>query len=537
MHQNEAFARLGNRPRDPRLPPRFLRLFEAFMRRSIQLLTLLILVSGLVVPDPAAAQESQAESTDLVQDPLQQDDDSSQTADEDLVLTSRTRDMILNGEVRDALAMIESSVVAEPDRYSTNDVQRSYAMVVAGFNRIRSLRDVHSTLNQLYDYQLARLQKQDEDVRISGTLRSLLSLAERLDKQDEVAGKLEQALQSGAFMESASDNLQLAFELANLRAIKAAMLLKDEKRGEALELQQREEQRLKAIYEARPEDALGLSMYARCLSNLMQLADQADQRDAWYEEHQEVLRQAINRQPENISFAAQYLAAILFQAGALLESDAQQSLSLIDEGDKVFSDLVVANADAERALQSAKLQLTVFRKRAEGQLVIDGLIGNPAPRLDAEFWVNGEALNLADLQGKVVILDFWAVWCRPCIETFPQINHLNETYAAQGLQIIGVTSRYNITWDEATGQPTRGEAAVEAGEEVEAIRKFMEKYELTYPTLVMPEDSTMGQEFGVTGIPHVVLIDRKGIIRLVKIGGNEQNAAEIEAGIKELLAE
>lgn len=510
------------------------------MLRSFRLLVLLSFPLCYFPAGSALGQEKEAtESTDILQDQdqLPETDNQVTESDEDMVLTQQVRAMILNGETRDALTLIETSLGEDPEKYTTIDVQRSYAMVVAGFNRIRSARDVFKTLKRLFEFQIMRLEKKDERVRISGTMRSLLGLAGRLKKTEEVSDIIDRALQATESMAADSDSIQVAVELSNVRGIKALSLIQAEKRDEALAIFEGERNRLKTIFESNPDDELSLAVYLRSLSNVMRLTEDEAQRDALYDEHQSAVKVRLNEKPENMSFATQYLAAILFKAGAVVESDPQKTLELIDEGDKVLSDVVLANADAERALQPIKIQLAAFRKRAEGQLIIGDLIDKIAPELDAEFWVNGDPLDQDDLKGKVIMLDFWAVWCRPCIATFPKIKKLNETYGGQGLEIIGVTNRYNITWDDEKSVPKRGEGEVDAEEEIAAIGKFMEKYELPYPSLVMPEESTMTEDFGVTGIPHVVLIDKKGKIRLVKVGGNDKNAAEIEEKIKELLAE
>jgi thiol-disulfide isomerase/thioredoxin len=67
------------------------------------------------------------------------------------------------------------------------------------------------------------------------------------------------------------------------------------------------------------------------------------------------------------------------------------------------------------------------------------LEGHPAPELqDVVAWKNTSPIKLADLRGKVVLLEFWGYWCGPCIETMPQLFALHDKYHDQGLEIIGV---------------------------------------------------------------------------------------------------
>jgi len=73
------------------------------------------------------------------------------------------------------------------------------------------------------------------------------------------------------------------------------------------------------------------------------------------------------------------------------------------------------------------------------------LIDKPTPRLQADEWIGSEPLTMEKLKGKVVVLDFWATWCVPCIKQFPTLRQWQEKYGPRGLVIIGVTNLSNQT--------------------------------------------------------------------------------------------
>ncbi|MGH2571352.1 MAG: TlpA disulfide reductase family protein [bacterium] len=132
--------------------------------------------------------------------------------------------------------------------------------------------------------------------------------------------------------------------------------------------------------------------------------------------------------------------------------------------------------------------------------------------------LGGGTVKLSSLRGKVVLIDFWATWCRPCIASIPHLNSLYATHHKDGLEILGVSL-------------DRGQGAQTGREVVEA---FSRTTRMDYPVL-MGSQATAASFGGIQAIPTAFLIDREGRIRNRYVG--MQAPAVMEAAVAALLAE
>lgn len=155
------------------------------------------------------------------------------------------------------------------------------------------------------------------------------------------------------------------------------------------------------------------------------------------------------------------------------------------------------------------------------------LLGESAVELvDIDKWLPGEMQTLASLRGKVVVLDFWATWCAPCIEAFPALTEMHQNFQKDGLVILGVTRYFGEVLGEKAGTLA----------ETEYLANFRKKYNLPYD-IVIAKEQTNQTNYGAKALPTTVLIDRRGIVRYVETGASESRMEEIRREIEKLLAE
>jgi len=187
-------------------------------------------------------------------------------------------------------------------------------------------------------------------------------------------------------------------------------------------------------------------------------------------------------------------------------------------------------AAAKKILQDGLKEFTLDKDVKSLQSALKQLefIGKPAPAIAAEKWLNSAPLALDKLKGKVVIIDFWAPWCPPCRKVIPTLAKDFNELKDKGLVVIGFTKLYGSYRDDI-----QNKGKVEAAEEKALIRGFVERNQLLYPIAISDKGEDF-DDYGVSGIPTMVFIDKAGNVYDIKVGsGNEQ---EITEKIKLLLA-
>lgn len=157
-----------------------------------------------------------------------------------------------------------------------------------------------------------------------------------------------------------------------------------------------------------------------------------------------------------------------------------------------------------------------FRRERSGDdsdALKDGLEGNRAPTIqDAPAWMNtpgDKPLSWSKLKGKVVLIDFWGVWCGPCRKAIPKLKALQEKYEDDGLVVLGIHTQ---------SKHEDGPA-------------YVREQEITYP-IAFDVNGEVISRFHVDSYPDYYVVDRNGVLRFADLANSEA-----EEAVKMLLAE
>lgn len=162
----------------------------------------------------------------------------------------------------------------------------------------------------------------------------------------------------------------------------------------------------------------------------------------------------------------------------------------------------------ERSELAAKLTLlgfvalfVIFFSRPHGNRPVK--LGELAPNFTLQK-DDGKPLSLSDFRGKIVVVNFWATWCGPCVDEVPSLNKFAERFADKGVQVLGVS----------------------VDEDPEAYRNFLSKYKVSFLTL-RNASRTVSESYGTYKLPESYIISRDGRVLQKVIGATNWTNQEM----------
>jgi thiol-disulfide isomerase/thioredoxin len=140
------------------------------------------------------------------------------------------------------------------------------------------------------------------------------------------------------------------------------------------------------------------------------------------------------------------------------------------------------------------------------------LVGQPAFPFKLDL-LDGSRFHLAEHKGRIVVLDFWATWCGPCLQSMPLVEGLVREFADRKVELV----------------------AINLEEQPEQIKAMLERHKLKVPVAI-DRDGVVAAKYAVTAIPQTVLIDREGKVARLFVGGGEKTVDALRKAIQELSA-
>lgn len=269
--------------------------------------------------------------------------------------------------------------------------------------------------------------------------------------------------------------------------------------------------------------------------------DADERRGAWHRRRAELVTQVLTDPavPNGVLIAVARMevrAATSEAQSADLERARTAIIALRERAPDASSRAMIERAflDALQRTEPAEALTEARRLAHEGNAAVAELAGNwiasvefKTKPLDLKFPdLDGREIDLSTYRGKVVLLDFWATWCAPCMAEMPKLRTLYEKYHARGFEIIGITDDIP---PRDPANPRRAEKTVAT------LKAFLDQHNIPWPQLWDTRSRGVGpkglfQQFGIRSLPTYLLFDQNG--RFVT---DDLRGEKLEAELQRLL--
>jgi len=140
------------------------------------------------------------------------------------------------------------------------------------------------------------------------------------------------------------------------------------------------------------------------------------------------------------------------------------------------------------------------------------LVGKPAPDFELDMLTGGK-FKLSDCKGQIVVLDFWATWCGPCMQTMPLVEKAMEEFDPKQVRLV----------------------AVNLEEPAKNVQAVLDRHSLKVP-VALDEDGVAARKYEANAIPQTVIVDREGKVHRLYVGGGPDMVEQLSSALKALLA-
>lgn len=219
--------------------------------------------------------------------------------------------------------------------------------------------------------------------------------------------------------------------------------------------------------------------------------------------------------PNRLTFVAQQLEGTNLSGRSELLGVCRVDLTKIDR-------ILIENAIEEDA---AKLTFHQWKLRSAADPVAareggaDGgegqesaLVGKIAPDIELDTLAGGK-FKLSERRDKIIVLDFWASWCGPCLQAMPQVDKVAHEFADRGVELM----------------------AINLEEKEDRIKAALERLKLETP-VALDRDGRIAEKYGATAIPQTVIIDRDGKVARLFVGGGPRFGDQLRSAIESVLS-